>query len=122
MREGGMELEDVFLLLGILNPPPPPPPLSLPRHLSLSLPEEEEAALKGTMTKSDRERRQRKEHSLQTLHMQGTLRKKHLQKQKNDFYLLVKICGAMKTKVKHKNTDCSLSFKISLSLCVFMPV
>lgn len=43
--EGGMGLEDVVLLLGILKPPSP---LSLPRHLSLSLPEEEEAALKKT--------------------------------------------------------------------------
>lgn len=41
--EGGRGLEDVVLLLGILNPPPS---FSLPLLLSLSLPEEEEAALK----------------------------------------------------------------------------
>lgn len=40
--EGGVGLEDVFLL-GILKPPPP---LSLPLHRSLSLPEEEQAAVK----------------------------------------------------------------------------
>lgn len=47
--EGGMGLEDVVLLLGILKPPPPPFSLSL--HLFLSLPEEEEAALKRETTK-----------------------------------------------------------------------
>lgn len=41
--EGGRGLEDVVLLLGILKPPPS---FSLPLLLSLSLPEEEEAALK----------------------------------------------------------------------------
>lgn len=40
--EGGEGLDDVVLLLGILKPPP----LSLPLHLSLSLPEDIEAALK----------------------------------------------------------------------------
>lgn len=49
--EGGMGLEDVVLLLGILKPPPPPPPLSLSLHLFLSLPEEEEVALKREMMK-----------------------------------------------------------------------
>ena len=47
--EGRSGLEEVVLLPGILKPPPP---FSLPLHLSLSLPEEEEAALQRQATQA----------------------------------------------------------------------
>lgn len=64
-----MELEDVVLLLGILKPPP----LSFPLHLSLSLPEEEEAALKRETTKETDGEMTKHSPALQTIHMQGAV-------------------------------------------------